>query len=188
MENYYQIKKLYGHCSSWAIWDKNYKKPKDNISNISFFTDDNIINKLNPNIIFVGLNISEKIQESFGNFHSKSKYENCFKLRYSLQDTILEGSYMTDIIKNFEEKESGNVMRYIRENPNFLEKNLKQFEEEIKILKTKNPIFVAFGNDTYKILSKVYKNVYKLPHYSCYISKENFKKKVEELLQKLNNL
>lgn len=181
-----KIKELYGDFCSFAVWNNNYKNPKDNVGDITFFNDEKIIDKLNPIYIFVGLNVSGKIEEKFSNFHSKSKNANDFKIRYALQNTILEGAYMTDIIKDHEEKDSKNVIKYIRRNPDFLEKKLEQFNTEIQLLKTENPVFIAFGTVTYKILSKKYKNVYKLTHYSHFISKEKYKKEVEELIRKLD--
>lgn len=53
--------------SSWAIWsnkDKD-KGEKSNIGDISFFENpsDELLNKIIPNIILVGLNISKKFLE-----------------------------------------------------------------------------------------------------------------------------
>ena len=56
---------------------------------------------LNPNIILVGLNISEKIDRVFGNFHPDKTKAQDYKTRYDLQDNMFWGSYMTDIIKSF---------------------------------------------------------------------------------------
>ena len=188
-ERYNNIKKDYGHVGSWAIWDKinEKKRPKYGVGNIDIFEEENIIDKLNTNIVFVGLNISKNIDKVFGNFHSDSGRANDFKLRYAIQGTCLEGGYMTDIIKDFEEKVSGKVSSYLRKNPEFTKTNLDIFKKELEDIGCENPIIIAFGNDTYKILKRRYKgnNIHKLTHYSARISKEDFKKEVDDLIEKI---
>ena len=128
--NYELIKNKYGKCSSWAIWKKRVLggKEKDGMDNITFF---NTIYELvlNPNIILVGLNISGSIENEFSNFHPISKTAHDYKIRYALEDTVFWGSYMTDIIKDYEEMISGKVMSYLSKNKSFEEKNIELFEE-----------------------------------------------------------
>jgi hypothetical protein len=83
-----EIKIKYGHMSSFAIWEEKGKKEKSNVGDLSVF--ENPINTLfNPTYVFVGLNISQKIAEAFGNFHSSSSTSHDYKIRYALKDTIL---------------------------------------------------------------------------------------------------
>ena len=112
-ERYDYIKEKYGHMSSWAIWSKQNGKTKSGMEDISFFYNPSkkTLETLNPNIILVGLNISEKIDRVFGNFHPDKTKAQDYKTRYALQDTMFWGAYMTDIIKSFEEKISGNLMK-----------------------------------------------------------------------------
>lgn len=93
-DHYERIKKKYGHMSSWAIYvDKKEEKEKSEVGNTSFFENPNrlTMTKLNPNIILVGLNISEKIKQIFGNFHSSSPSAQDYKIRYALKDSIFQG-------------------------------------------------------------------------------------------------
>ena len=88
---------------------------------------------------------------------------------------------MTDIIKDFEEKVSGNVLNYLKKNKDFEIQNVALFEEEMKDLKCKDPFIIAFGNITYDILQKHLGEKYrikKVMHYSLQISKVNYKKSV----------
>ena len=88
---------------------------------------------------------------------------------------------MTDIIKDFEEKVSGNVLNYLKKNKDFEIQNVVLFEEEIKDLKCNDPLIIAFGNITYNILQKHFGERYrikKIMHYSQQIGKENYKKSV----------
>lgn len=186
-EKFVSIKSKYGHMSSWAIWTNKSIKEKSNMDDISFF--DNIKDiKFNPNIILVGLNISEKIKRPFGNFHSENSSAHDYKIRYAVKDTIIWGSYMTDIIKDFEEKVSNNLMKYLRDNPEFLKENINSFEDELKHIGSNNPILIAFGNDCYKLLIDNFKNkylIYKVSHYSSCISKEKLRDEFSEIIQKI---
>ena len=186
-EKILSIKSKYGHMASWAIWANKDIKEKSNMDDISFF--ENIKNiKFNPNIILVGLNISEKIKRPFGNFHSENSSAHDYKIRYAVKDTIIWGSYMTDIIKDFEEKVSNNLMKYLRYNPEFLKENINSFEDELKHIGSNNPILIAFGNDCYKLLIDNFKNkylVYKVSHYSSCISKEKLRDEFSEIIQKI---
>jgi len=95
---------------------------------------------------------------------------------------------MTDIIKDFEEKISGNVDLYLKKNEEFEKQNIDLFKKELITLRTKNPLLIAFGNQTYNILYKYFKDIYKIikvPHYSMYISKENYKKEIYKILSNL---
>jgi hypothetical protein len=176
-EKFLSIKSKYGHMSSWAIWSNEATKPKSNVGDTSFFNNIEDL-KINSNIILVGLNISEKIKTPFGNFHSDKSYAHDYKLRHALKDTLMWGAYMTDIIKDFEEKVSYNLIKYLKDNPNFLKQNIDSFEDELKYIGSNNPILIAFGNDCYKILKKNFKNkypIYKVSHYSSCITKEQLK-------------
>jgi hypothetical protein len=98
---------------------------------------------LNPNIVLVGLNISQKIPRLLANFHPVYSRAHDYKTRYALQGTPLWGAYMTDIIKDFEEKISGSVMNYLRKNPEFLWENIANFKEELKHIGALDPRLFA---------------------------------------------
>lgn len=93
-----------------------------------------------------------------------------------------------DIIKDFEEKISNNLIKYLRDNPEFLKENINSFEDELKYIGSNNPILIAFSNDCYKLLINNFKNkypVYKVSHYSSCISKEKLKDEFLEIIQKI---
>ena len=191
MKNYEEIKIKYGHVSSWAIWQKrdSTKKEKFGMGDVSFFNNIDT-EKLNPNIILVGLNISRKIKKPFANFHPEHLTAHDYKIRYALENTIFSGSYMTDIIKDFEEVVSGKLMKYLRENPKFEKENIELFEKELNDIGSSKLIIIAFGNDCYKILNRNFKNkysIYKVPHYSSCISKEKLRDEFKFLCQHFEN-
>ena len=188
-EQYEYVKEKYGHMSSWAIWSKQNGKSKTGMDDISFFYNPTktTLETLNPNIILVGLNISERIDRVFGNFHPDTSKAQDYKTRYAVQDTIFWGAYMTDIIKSFEEKISGNLMKYLTKNKPFEKENIEKFEQEIIDIGATNPILVALGNDSYKILKRNFKKykIYKVSHYSAYITKEKLRSEFEKLEDEL---
>ena len=183
------VKKKYGYCASWAIWAEEGDKPKSNVGDLSIFDtkiNKELLNQLNPNIIFVGLNISrEVIKTPLANFHDATTKGMDFKIRYALKDSPYWGAYMTDIIKNFDQKESGKVMSYLRANKPFEEENVKIFREEINDLGSNNPTIIAFGGDAYSILTRNLINefkILKIPHYSNYSSKEKYREEARSIL------
>lgn len=116
------IKRKYGHFASWAIWADAGTKPKDNVGSLSIFDidhDDSCLQLLNPECVFVGLNISRPIESPLGNFHDPRPQAMDYKLRYAFKNSPFWGAYMTDIIKDFEQKASGKVMDYLRTNKHF---------------------------------------------------------------------
>ena len=142
-----------------------------------------LLKQLKPHYILVGLNISKKIEKHLANFHGSGG--GAYKIRFALRGTPLWGAYMTDIIKDFEQKMSGQVMRYLRTNKIFEKENIESFRKEINDLGVKDPTIVAFGRDVYTILSRNFRNefeIFKIPHYSTYMSKEKYRVDVKSIL------
>jgi hypothetical protein len=187
METYSKIKEKYGTLSSWALW----KEPEDfrsklGMEDISFFENpsEKTLELLNPNIVLVGLNISEKILRTFGNFHPDKTTAQDFKTRFALQGSMFWGAYMTDIIKSYEEKISGNLMKYLTTNKHFEKENVTKFEQELLDIGSHNPILIAFGNDSYSILKRNLKDkytLYKVPHYSAFVKLDSLRLAFTEL-------
>jgi hypothetical protein len=184
------INKKYGHYASWAIWADAGEKPKDNVGDLSIFDIKNnagLLQQLNPNIILVGLNISRGIIEvPLANFHDARSEAMDFKIRYALSGSPFWGAYMTDIIKDFDQKASGKVMSYLRTDKSFEKENARLFREEINDLGIHSPTIIAFGRDAHTILTRNFTNeykIFKIPHYSNYSSKEKYREEVSCVLQ-----
>ena len=122
------------------------------MGDLSFINDESI----NRNIILVGLNISGKgnLEKPFSNFHPDYSTAHDYKIRYALENTIFWGSYMTDVIKDYEEVISNKVMKYLNNNPKFEKENIISFEKELEYIGANKPIIISFGNDSYKILKR----------------------------------
>lgn len=191
INNLSQIEQKYGHYASFAVYANidPSQKPKFAVGDTTpIYT----FEKLHTNFIFVGLNMSGKgtIDRPFANFHNSKHTSNDYKIRYATQNTIFEGSYMTDIIKDYEEVMSKNVMKYVRHHPEILLENIETFKTELSDIGSNDPILIAFGNDAYKILSTFFgitHTIFKINHYSSYITKEQLRSQLSNIQRQLNN-
>ena len=184
------IKSKYQYWSSWAIWADQGDTPKSNVGDLSVLdpnTNPKLLPTLNPNIALVALNISRgDITLPFGNFHDARSEATDYKIRYATNDTPLWGAYMTDIIKDFEEKISGKVKSYLRENRDFEKENVDFFVQELTDIGATNPTLIAFGNESYDILKRNLNNefkIHKIPHYANYSSKEKYRMQIKEVME-----
>jgi hypothetical protein len=188
-DHYLEISRKYGHCASWAIWADEGQTPKSNIGDVAIFNlqnNPNLLDYLNPGVIMVGLNISRNVRNPFGNFHDSRPRAQDYKIRYAFRNTIYYGAYMTDVIKDFEQVISGKVVSFLKMNPDLEIRNISDLRQEIMDLRSANPLIMAFGNHSFTLLDKHFKNEYriiKVPHYSKYISKENYKNEVDEAIE-----
>ena len=183
------IKSKYQYWSSWAVWASQGERPKSNVGDLSVLDPKNnpdLLSILNPNVVLVALNISRgDITRPFANFHDSRSEATDYKIRYALNNTSLWGAYMTDIIKDFEEKMSGKVKSYLRENREFERVNVKFFIDELSDIGASNPTLIAFGNESFDILKRNLKEdfqILKVPHYANYSSKEKYRLQVKEVL------
>lgn len=191
IETFIEIRKCFGHFASWAVWAEEGEKPKDNIHDLSVFDPDKnrtLLETLHGNAILLGLNISRRIERPFGNFHDPRPMATDFKIRHALKDTNYWGSYMTDIIKDFEEKSSGKMMSFLRTNKDFERENIQKLQQEIGLLGYANPVLAVFGRDAETIARRNLGNefqIVRIPHYANYISKEDYRAEVCAQLPKL---
>jgi len=191
IEKFIEIRERFCHFASWAVWADEGANPKDNIDDLSVLNPDvnpRLLKMLHGNSILLGLNISRRIARPFGNFHDPRPMATDFKIRYALKDTSYWGSYMTDIIKDFEEKVSGKMMSFLRNNKDFERDNIRKLREEIEVLGFSNPVLVAFGKDAEKIAKRNLCQEFQIvgiPHYANYISKENYRDQVCDQLSKI---
>jgi len=193
IDNYNKIKEKYANISSWALWSEEIDtRSKQGMGDISFFEDPSqrTLELLNPNIVLVGLNISEKIDRVFGNFHPDKTSAQDYKTRFAVHGSMFWGAYMTDVIKSYEEKISGNLMKYLSKNKDFEKENIKMFEQELLDIGSQNTIIIAFGNDSYTILKRnlndKYK-IYKVPHYSAFVKLDTLRQAFTDLENTINS-
>ena len=189
-EKFEFLKDKYGHYSSWAVWADEGKRPKDNMGDLSVFdleANPGLLEELRPDVVLVGLNVSRgSIETPLGNFHDPRPEAQDFKIRYALRGSPFWGAYMTDIIKDFDQKASGKVSSYLRKNPAFEQENVEFFRQELTDLGAPDPTLIAFGSVTYSILTRNFWadcRIVRIPHYSDYCSKEQYRVDVSGILQ-----
>ena len=188
LDTFNNIKNKYGECGSWAIWGNEKNTPKSNIGDLSVLDPNlnkELLTQLKPEYVFVGLNFStiENVTP-LSNFHSSSSNAQDYKIRYALKNTKYWGSYMTDIIKNFEEKHSNLMMEALNKDRDLEIKNINIFLQELETLNVINKQIIAFGGDSYKILKRNLGdkfNIQKITHYAHFINKENYLKELLNL-------
>lgn len=188
LDTFNNIKNKYGECGSWAIWGNEKNTPKSNIGDLSVLDPNlnkELLTQLKPEYVFVGLNFStiENVTP-LSNFHSSSSNAQDYKIRYALKNTKYWGSYMTDIIKNFEEKHSNLMMEALNKDRDLEIKNINIFLQELETLNVINKQIIAFGGDSYKILKRNLGdkfNIQKITHYAHFINKENYRKELLNL-------
>ncbi len=193
-KNYLKLKDKYGHVASWAVWKQPGITPKSNTEDLSMFDDIKIIESINTKYVFVGLNAAanhgnNNAEHRWQSFHSGYCRQNDFKLRYALTDTKYWGSYITDIIKEYEETDSTKVISLVKKDPAIIDKNIALIEDEFSLLGIKSPVLIAMGNATYSILIKYLSHkykIYKIPHYAHRISKEKYREAVRKVLESID--
>lgn len=136
-EEYKKLVGKYGGCSSWAIWD--YKD-----ENILSVIEDNY-QEIHSNYIFLGLNISKPLKSgAWKNFHG-GKHDR--KLKYACNDTILRGSYITDLFKGIPEVNSLQFENKLTQE--IISSNVGFFIQEMKNVKIDSQsIFVLLGTQS----------------------------------------
>jgi len=188
-ELFEEIKKKYGNVASWAVWYDEGQKPMTNMGIDIFNINKNpsLLETLNNNVIMVGLNVSMRISEKpFVNFHTDDPTKSAgpvYKVRHAFKRTKYYGAYMTDIIKNCEMVAQGEVLAFLKNNPEIIKANISVFRNELLYIQAKKPLILAFGNATYYILNNYldkdcYSKLIKIAHYSCYINKKDYWDKV----------
>ncbi|MEQ7869308.1 hypothetical protein V6R97_01560 [Chromohalobacter salexigens] len=191
IERFFEIRERFGHFASWAVWADEGVKPKDNIDDLSVLNPDenpNLLQIVHANAILLGLNISREIERPLGNFHDSRPMATDFKIRHALKGTDYWGAYMTDVVKDFEEKVSGNMMSFLRHNKDFKRESIQKLREEIKVLGFPHPVLVALGKDAEKIVKRNLSQEFRvigIPHYANFISKENYRERVSSRLPEL---
>ena len=184
-EKFDSIKKKYSRVASWAIWAHEDEEPKSNMGDLTVLDPEinkNLLSELNPNVVLVGLNFSEDVDHKpFENFHAGGKFQD-YKTRYALRDSPYWGGYMTDIIKNQPEKNSDELVKYLKTHPDEVQSNVESFRQELRDIGAKKPRLVAFGNDVYDILKRNLPEfeIVKIPHYAHFISKEKYREEVKQ--------
>lgn len=185
--NWEDFEKAYGSYASWAIWnkpEKNDEKGTSNIDGRAIFTETNFKTLINGKWVFVGLNASGEANDyPWSSFHKEGSMD--YKLRYALQNSVYEGSYITDVIKGkvdhkIKASNSKDVIDWLHNNKDVLERNINSLKVELGCFDGE-PTLIAMGDSVYEILVEYMGTGYrvmKIPHYSGFYNKETYRAKV----------
>ena len=194
-KTYELIKKKHGGYASWAIWAIpevwEGAGSRANMNDVSFFEDDQILTKLNPNIVLVALNFSNdaEFEKVFQNFHGEGRGCCDYLIRLMLKDTPFWGAYMTDIIKRTPAKKSEKAMEIWKNKPELRSRCIETFEQELKDIGAVDPYIVCLGTDVYKILKQHLPSNYTIAepysyHYSAWhIKDEKHLERIQEVIE-----
>jgi hypothetical protein len=120
---YANLKRKYGSCASWAIWDIHNQHD-------TIIIDENV-GQLSSNYVFVGLNISKQLNDvPWVNFRS-GRHDR--KLKYACNDTVLRGSYLTDLFKGIAEPKAFKISGILSDE--ILQRHVTFFHEEMRDIK-----------------------------------------------------
>jgi len=174
-----QLKQEFGKCGSWAIWGENGEIEK-------IIKNENFESLIKPNIIFMGFNASYDLKKEgdWKNYHSELRHkkkftwkrEHCRKLAEVLQEDefeVLKGAYMTDIIKNHYDSDSGIMAGKIKKDKTIIEENEQSLKKEMELLskisRADKFLVICMGDASFKETKKTIKdNIYKIYHYANY--------------------
>ena len=183
-KQYDKLKQEFGTSASWAIWQMPGVSPKSNMEDVSMFDNESILDRLNPAVVFVGLNPSG-VHDGFMDesrpwcfFHSSNPRGHDYKLRYALINTDFWGGYITDLFKDVLEVDSDKLDEYLKKHPEIIAANVKTFLHELSLLH-KDTLIVALGDRVYNYLVRFIGAGYriiKIKHYSYRIGKEDYRR------------
>ena len=127
------VEDVYGKPINFASWG-NWRTPDSKVtSNLEFSNE--LLQGLQPNIVFCGLNVSTDVEPgNWNNFHKKDDSGNS-NLRDSIIGTRLQGAYLTDLIKFYPETAGEKVKNHFKNNKGELERHAEWFVEEMIQLK-----------------------------------------------------
>lgn len=182
------VKNQFHDVASWAVWVEAGEKAKSHMHDLDVLDpakNPQLLHVLHTDFVLLGLNISHPIKCKLGNFHIDKPTGPAYKIRYALKGTPLWGSYMTDVIKNFADPMSGNVLSYLRKNPDFERIQIQNLRDELAVIGVKQTVLVAFGQIAYTVLQRNFTSEYRimqLPHYAEHSSQQVYRDKVIQCL------
>jgi hypothetical protein len=134
-QQFLELGRKYGKYSSWAIWNDEDEADPTVVQSYC--------KELNARHVFIGYNASGEFRRGgpWANFRG-GKHDR--KLKYACNDTVLRGSYLTDLFKGIKEADSKRVQAYLTDK--VVKDNVSFFLEEISdIGTTKETVCIILG-------------------------------------------
>jgi hypothetical protein len=178
LEEYTFLKEKYARVASWAIWDSRNQHDTTII--------DKNVAQLSSRYVFAALNVSKDLKdESWINFHA-GRHDR--KLKYACNDTILRGSYLTDLFKGIAEPKDFKIKSLLTSET--IQEHVKAFNREMVDIKlSDDSTLIILGGMARRYFDIHFRRGYRNKiifhaHYSDY--KLSDKQWTEDLWSKLN--
>lgn len=148
--------------SSWALWSEDFPEDgciEENTEDLVEFIESNA-HRLRPEIVFVSLNPSSELPTDYSNFHSTSWKHYDERIKEFVQENDLEtllGGYMTDIVPDVADPNSGNVT------PGTVD--IERLDQQLSMLGESRYHIICFTGKTFDALQSHFgADVEELPH------------------------
>lgn len=107
----FEASKGVGTAASWAVWG-------DKVGDLSVFDDSEaVVRRLRKDVVLIGANFGASGDggefATFKNFHARSSGGDS-KLRNGVQGTVLEGAFLTDLVKDYPTKDASGLIADIK--------------------------------------------------------------------------
>ena len=178
---YELVRKRYGLCGSWAVWNETTwhpdttRAPKLKLDSVvRTFGDvrsqhhlDNDLPSLRTDLVLVALNFAERAADitavtdrlSFASFHEECGRTSDRRLRDACKANGLEGAYITDLVKMqngtvapFRSSKSMPINKLLRDR-SFVSEQVEGLCEELQTLGSHDPLIIGLGAEVYRALS-----------------------------------
>lgn len=167
-EVYEELKKMSGRESSWALYPDFDK----DAFGMDIFNQPEIWNLLNDKYVILALNPGKDVQtKPWINFHSDVG-KGARRLRDVTKNSVLEGSYITDVYKNVFEKNSGKLKSFDSDEQR-VQASLPILRNELELLH--HPLIITLGSGVKSFVKKHLPDYESINtwHYS-YIGRKSF--------------
>jgi hypothetical protein len=188
-QQYDQSKQHLSECASWAVWGEK-------TGDLTVFDEPDVVSRLRKDVFLLGgnLGVSKGGRTSnFSNFHTAG-HRGDTRLRKAITGTVLEGAYMTDVVKNYPTTDATKLQRAIRAGDlNIAAHVVGPLRDELdKLSPPSDVIFIVLGKGTAKVWDAVVSHpdfdsaaiggvrvVTDVPHYTAPVK---FAEKIREVL------
>ena len=161
---YEALKNDYGRYASWAVWGEDVYDPS---------VIERAVPSLHARFVFIGLSASRDLADKapWSNYHLRHPGSREKIFAPILGAEPFGGAYMTDIVKDCAASTAAEVLAFLKNNPDALDRNVKILAGELAALGTVGAV-ILIGRDAQKIWRKCRPparyTAYPLTHFSAF--------------------
>ncbi len=140
VSEFQELTNKYGRYAGWAIWEYEKLRAREASTDCIYHN----LADLNSKNIVIGLNVSASIDKDWQNFRG-GRHDR--KLKYAFNDSVLRGSYITDLYKGIIDPNSLSLHRGLEKG--IIEENVEFFNQEMRdIGLSRDSRFILLGTET----------------------------------------